>query len=112
VFNQFTESFSVLELAELVAALYEGHVRIEHLDNPRVEMDQHYYCAAHDGLLRLGLEPHPLSAALVESAFETVQRHRNRIDPRVILPLSRWKPDLAAQGMPEAAVASGAAIGG
>ena len=112
VFNQFTESFSVLELAELVAALYQGHVRIEHLDNPRVEMDQHYYHAAHDGLLRLGLEPHLLSAALVESGFETVQRHRNRIDTRVILPLSRWKPDLAAQEPPEAPVPSGAAVGG
>ena len=114
VFNQFTESFSVLELAELVAALHEGHVRIEHVDNPRVEMDQHYYHAAHDGLLRLGLEPHPLSAALVESAFETVQRHRNRVDPRVILPLSRWKPDLAAQEPPppEAAVPSGAVVVG
>ena len=112
VFNQFTESFSVLELAEFVAALHESHVRIEHVDNPRVEMDQHYYHAAHDGLLRLGLEPHPLSAALVESAFETVQQHRNRVDPRVILPLSRWKPNLAAQEPPEAAIPSGAALVG
>jgi UDP-sulfoquinovose synthase len=73
-------------------------------------MDQHYYHAAHDGLLRLGLEPHPLSAALVESTFETVRRHRDRVDPRVIVPLSRWKPNLAAHAPPEAAVLSGAAV--
>ena len=59
VFNQFTESFSVLELAELVAALYEGHVRIEYLDNPRVEKDQHYYRAAHDGLTASGSRTAP-----------------------------------------------------
>ena len=92
VFNQFTESFSVLQLAEMVAAAYPKPVRIEHVDNPRVEQDQHYYHAVHDRLLGLGLEPHLLSAQTLESLFALASEWRDRIDPRVIPPYARWRP--------------------
>ena len=45
VFNQFTESFSIMELAELVqkAGVRAGFdVEIRPLDNPRVESEAHY----------------------------------------------------------------------
>ena len=60
VFNQFTESFSVSELAELVqrsGAEVGLEVEIEHLENPRVELEEHYYNPVHTKLLDLGLEP-------------------------------------------------------
>src|SRR5215217_4497960 len=60
VFNQFTESFSVAELAGLVqrsAAELGIEVEIDHLDNPRVEAEEHYYNPIHTKLLDLGLEP-------------------------------------------------------
>ena len=77
VFNQFTESFSVLELAELVqkaGAEYGLEVAIGPIANPRVELEEHYYNAAHTKLLDLGLRPHLLSAALVESMFSVIER--------------------------------------
>ena len=60
VFNQFTEQFSVAELAELVKAAGEhlGYsVEVQHVENPRVELEEHYYNATHTKLLDLGLEP-------------------------------------------------------
>src|SRR5450631_430442 len=46
VFNQFTEQFSVRDLAERVARLSPVDVQIDELDNPRVEAGTHYYNAA------------------------------------------------------------------
>ena len=91
VFNQFTESFSVLQLAQLVIDRQPG--RICHLDNPRVEKDQHYYRAANDGLLRLGLQPHLLDTAQIDAMLALVDRHRGRIDLGVIAPFARWRRD-------------------
>jgi UDP-sulfoquinovose synthase len=107
VFNQFTESFSVLELAQRVDALRPG--RIDFVDNPRVEKEQHYYHAANEGLLRLGLEPHLLTDAELLAMLDRADAHRARIDPAVIAPLARWRrpvpprqaeadPDLLAVG--------------
>jgi UDP-sulfoquinovose synthase len=57
VFNQFTESFSVLEMADMVASEFAGDATIEHTADPRVEKEEHYYRAAHTKLLDLGLVP-------------------------------------------------------
>jgi UDP-sulfoquinovose synthase len=90
VFNQFTESFSVLELAELVAR--RSGAEIEHLPNPRVELDRHHYHAAHSGLLELGLQPHLLDDAVVDELLATATSFRERIDSSVIRPRSGWRP--------------------
>jgi UDP-sulfoquinovose synthase len=95
VFNQFTEQFGVLELAELVrrAAAELGHtVSIEHLENPRREKEEHYYNAVHTKLLELGLEPHYLGAELVHSLLATIERYKDRVVEHAIKPQTRWKP--------------------
>jgi UDP-sulfoquinovose synthase len=95
VFNQFTESFSVLELAELVqkaGAEYGLDVELGPVENPRVELEEHYYNAAHTKLLDLGLRPHLLSAELVESMFSVIERFKDRVIVDHILPRDRWRP--------------------
>ena len=70
MFNQFTEQFTVAELAELTqrAAGELGHqVEIENFPNPRVEMEEHYYNAVNTKLRELGLKPHYLGEELVKS---------------------------------------------
>jgi UDP-sulfoquinovose synthase len=87
VFNQFTEQFSVLQLAELVRGAREVHgldTVIEHLPNPRVEKEDHYYNAKHQRLIDLGLQPHLLRSTLIDSVIETVERHRERVDVSVL----------------------------
>jgi UDP-sulfoquinovose synthase len=95
VFNQFTESFSIMELAEIVqkAGVRAGFdVEIRPLDNPRVEAEAHYYNPAHTKLLDLGLKPHLLSTELVGSMLSVIERFRNRVITEHIVPQDRWRP--------------------
>jgi UDP-sulfoquinovose synthase len=94
VFNQFTEQFSVRQLAELVlkAALELGiTAQIKPLPNPRVEAQEHYYNARHTALLELGLEPHLLGESLLDSLVNIALEHRERVDPELILPRVDWR---------------------
>jgi UDP-sulfoquinovose synthase len=95
VFNQFTEQYSVLELAELVkeAGEHLGYsVEIQHYENPRVEKEEHYYNAIHTKLLDLGLEPTLLGEELVESIIHAIERHKGRVVETAIDPKTRWNP--------------------
>jgi UDP-sulfoquinovose synthase len=94
VFNQFTEQFSVGQLADLVktaAAEVDIDVEIEHLPNPRVEAEEHYYNATHTKLLDLGLDPALLGDELVRSMLKQIESHRDRIDASTIEPHTSWK---------------------
>ncbi len=94
VFNQFTEQFSVLDLAQLIQMVGREvglRVEIDHLPDPRVEAETHYYNAKHSKLTDLGLEPHLLSDALVNSLIEVAVRYRHRIDPALFTPQVNWR---------------------
>jgi UDP-sulfoquinovose synthase len=97
VYNQFTEQFSVQELAEMVA---EGARKlgwepiIENIANPRVEMEEHYYNAKHTKLLDLGLKPHFLSETLIDGLLDTVKQHTERVNKRLLYPRHNWKQGL------------------
>jgi UDP-sulfoquinovose synthase len=94
VFNQFTEQFSVLQLAEMVqtAALKLGRpVDIEHIPAPRVEAEAHYYNAKHSRLLDLGLQPHNLSDSLLDSLMNIAIRYQDRIDTSLFMPQVKWR---------------------
>jgi UDP-sulfoquinovose synthase len=94
VFNQFTEQFSVMQLAEKVREAGAHHgidVTIDHVENPRVELEEHYYNAAHTKLLDLGLRPHLLSETLIESMISTIERYKGRVIADHIMPSTRWR---------------------
>jgi UDP-sulfoquinovose synthase len=94
VFNQFTEQFSINELAEIVreAALHHGlEAEPVHVENPRVELEEHYYNAKHTKLLDLGLQPHLLSETLIESMFAVMERYKYRVIADRIDPRTRWR---------------------
>jgi UDP-sulfoquinovose synthase len=95
VFNQFTEQFSVSELADLVRRSGEQlgyRVEIRSFPNPRIEAESHYYNATHTKLIELGLEPHHLGEELVRSMLRIIERYKDRVIERAILPSTRWKP--------------------
>jgi UDP-sulfoquinovose synthase len=94
VFNQFTEAFSVMELATEVckAANALGYnARIENCENPRVELEEHYYNPTHSGLVDLGLKPRLLSEELIETMLHTVERFKDRVSLRAIAPTTQWR---------------------
>lgn len=93
VFNQFTEQFSVLELAQIVqkaAAEVGFKCELAHYENPRVEKEEHYYNAKHTALMDLGLKPHLLSEELVETVIKRIAQFKDRIIPDAIVPRIRW----------------------
>ena len=94
VFNQFTEQFDVAGLAAAVreaARAFGIDAPIEHLPNPRVEREEHYYSAANTRLRDLGLQPHLLSDTLLESVLRVVMRYRDRIRPALFRPAVDWR---------------------
>jgi UDP-sulfoquinovose synthase len=97
VFNQFTEQFSVQDLANKVAEAGE-HLgwapMIENITNPRAELEEHYYNAKHTKLLDLGLEPHYLSETLIDGLLDTVRGHADRVNKRLLYPRHNWRQGL------------------
>ncbi|MBI2820300.1 MAG: NAD-dependent epimerase/dehydratase family protein [Acidobacteria bacterium] len=94
VFNQFTEQFSVLQLAEMVrkgAKKFGFNAQIAHIPNPRVESEQHYYNAKHTKLTSLGLQPHLLSESLLDSLLNIAIRYKARVDTSQLMPRVDWR---------------------
>ncbi|WP_017655890.1 NAD-dependent epimerase/dehydratase family protein [Fortiea contorta] len=94
VFNQFTEQFSVGDLAMMVKKAGNAmgmNVEINHLDNPRIEKEEHYFNAKNTKLLDLGLQPHYLSDSLLDSLLNFAVKYHQRIDSAQILPTVSWR---------------------
>ncbi len=94
VLNQFTEQFSVEQLALLVQKAGSAmglKVEINYLENPRVELEEHYFNAKNTKLLDLGLQPHYLSESLLDSLLNFALKYKDRVDMGQILPKVKWK---------------------
>jgi UDP-sulfoquinovose synthase len=94
VYNQFTEQFSVLDLALKVQAAGKHlglQVEVDHLPDPRVEAEAHYYNAKHSKLIDLGLKPHLLSVNLLDSLLNIALKYKDRIDASLMLPRVSWR---------------------
>jgi len=93
IFNQFTETFSVNDLAEKVkeAGNQIGlKVEIQHVTNPRIEAEEHYYHPRHTGLLELGLKPHFLTKEVIVTMMGFVLKYKNEIKPNQIYQNVKW----------------------
>jgi UDP-sulfoquinovose synthase len=94
IFNQLTEPFSVNQLAEKVKKTGDKlgyNVKIEKIDNPRKEKEDHYYNVKYTGLLDLGLTPHYLTEEVLKEFFTIVDRYRDRINKDNFIKGIRWK---------------------
>jgi UDP-sulfoquinovose synthase len=93
VFNQFTEQFTVNELAERVRRTGTEMglpVEVKSIPNPRKEREEHYYNAKHSGLLDLGLQPHLMTDEVLAEMLETIIPYKANIDEKKIMPRVRW----------------------
>ena len=95
VFNQFTEQFSVSDLADMVRRVGEQegiHVTLDRLTDPRIEAEEHYYNATHTRLVELGLQAHLLTDEVIAHLIRTIQQHKDRILLDPIAPKTKWDP--------------------
>ena len=94
VYNQFTESFSIRELAVEVQQAGKElglEVEIREIENPRSEAQEHYYNPTHTKLLDLGLQPTLLSEDLVTATLSTLLTYRDRAIHDAIAPRTTWR---------------------
>lgn len=109
VFNQFTEQWSVNQLAEIVSR--EGkklglNVQVTSVPNPRVEAEEHYYNAKHTKLVELGLQPHLLQDSMIDSLLEFATTYKSRVRMELIKPAVDWRKTGSKVATMTAAVAS------
>lgn len=100
VFNQFTEQFSVRQIAEKVTAAGARAglaVTVETVPNPRVELEEHYYNAKHTALLDLGLKPHLLTDQTLDEMLAAVRANCGHVDAESFMPKIKWDSNAAAR---------------
>jgi len=88
IFNQMTEAFRVIEIANLISGL--TGVPIEHLDNPRKEAASNELHVENRGLIGLGLQPITLDAGLLVEITEIAKKYAGNCDRSKIPCTSRW----------------------
>ncbi len=93
IFNQFTETFSVTELAQKVTAAGNKlglNVKTQHIENPRMEAEEHYYNPVHTGLTDLGLKPHFLDEETIADMMNFALRQKENINLEQFCRNVRW----------------------
>jgi UDP-sulfoquinovose synthase len=95
VFNQFEEVYDVTTLAlkvQKVAATLGLEVEVRNLENPRKEMEEHYYHPDHQHLFDLGYKPTHDVEAEMRIMLQDLLKYRDRIEAKreVLIPDVRW----------------------
>jgi UDP-sulfoquinovose synthase len=100
VFNQVTETYRVIELAELIAK--ETGVKIANLPNPRKEAVENELNVNRDRFIALGLDSTTLNEGLLEEIRDIANKYSYRADTTKIIARSVWNqgmetsPDLVS----------------
>jgi UDP-sulfoquinovose synthase len=95
VFNQFEEVYDITELAQKVQKVGKSlglDVEVRNLENPRKELEEHYYKPDHQHLLDLGYQPtHDMEKELNIMLGDLI-KYRGRIEARkeALIPDIRW----------------------
>ena len=92
--NQFTETFSVYELAKLTqsAAKKVGiNLEINLIKNPRVELEKHYYNPTNKSFLKIGLKPIKLTTEYIQQNIKRILNSNVKIDKKIIDPKIKWE---------------------
>lgn len=93
IFNQFTETFSVNQLADKVQVVGKQlglDVKISAIENPRKEKEEHYYNPKHTGLLELGLQPNYLTDEVLAEMMQYIMKHKKNIHHHKIFRGTKW----------------------
>ena len=96
VFNQFAESYTILELAEIVqevGAEIGLDVTVKHYDNPRVEKEKHYYNPIRENLDKLGYVPTTDVKSEIKTMLQDLIQFKDRIEAKkhLLVPDIRWE---------------------
>ena len=91
--NQFTEVFSIKELAKIVqkaSKKLDLKTKINFIKNPRHEMAKHYYNPKNKSFLKIGLKPILLNEEFLINVMKKILDYKSRIDTNIIDPKVKW----------------------
>jgi UDP-sulfoquinovose synthase len=88
IFNQFTETFSVNELAD--AAKVGLDVAVKSIPNPLKELEDNYYNPKNSGLAELGLEPNYMTTEVLVDMLRMIIAKKDAIVRARMLPRVAW----------------------
>ena len=87
------ETFSANQLAEMTKKAGDRlgyNVEIKNIDNPRKELEEHYYNPTYQGLINLGVKPNYLTPEVMDSMFNLVAKYKNNIRKETIFRGVKW----------------------
>lgn len=96
--NQFDECYTCNSLANVVTKVanekFDLNVTIEHIENPRIEPEIHYYNPQHDKLYKMGWRPKRTLEDELEIMFEDLLPHKKKMQKYLpkIVPQIKWRP--------------------
>ena len=93
IFNQIMETFSVNQLADKVQHVGKAlgyDVKINHMENPRKEAEEHYYNPTYQGLVEIGVKPHYLTDEVMTGIFKATEKYKKNIRKDVIFRGIKW----------------------
>ena len=95
VFNQFEEVYDITELSQKVQRVAQGlglDATIHNVENPRMELEQHYYAPDHQHLFDLGYKPSHDVETEIQIMLRDLMKHRDRIAAKreSLTPDVRW----------------------
>jgi UDP-sulfoquinovose synthase len=95
VFNQFAEAYNLNELADMTKEVGDElglDVDIQHYENPRQELEQHYYNPDRQNLLKIGYEPSQDVKSEMRDMIADLTHHKSLIleHAETLVPDIRW----------------------
>ena len=96
VFNQFTDFCSLNDMADKIKEFGDKKnlkPKISHIENPRIEEEDHYYNPKNTSLISLGLNPIKFSENEINKIYKITQKYKAKVDLVSLDPINRiqWK---------------------
>jgi UDP-sulfoquinovose synthase len=88
IYNQMTETFRVIDLANMISAM--TGTSVSYVENLRKEAEENELLVDDQLLIRLGLRPVKLEAGLVHEILEIASKYASNCDKSKIASSSRW----------------------
>ena len=96
VFNQFTDFCSLNDMANKIKEFGDKKnlkPKISHVENPRIEEEDHYYNPKNTSLISLGLKPIKFNENEIDKIYKITQKYKAKVDLESLDPINRiqWK---------------------
>ncbi len=94
VYNQYTETFTINDLANRVISASEKlgkKINKTNIENPRNELEDHYYNPKNEKLKSLGLKEIKIDENFLIKMIEDVSKHKDNINKDIINPTVKWE---------------------